>query len=354
MKTTKLLLSLLLVIVVAACDNNAGSERKPAMTGAPYELIVSVEQPEWDGEVGDTLRSIFLAPVEFINQTEPLFDLQRIKPQSFDNFIAKHRNVLMIVIDPEAKAPRSAAQYDYNSSGQIVVVLTAPDDKSMAQYLDQNRQTLLSMFDQIERDRAIASAKKYKEPFLEKEVEEMFGIHIDIPRGYISRGKSGKDFMVISTENRTLLQGVIIYSYPYAGRNDLSLDSLVAQRNRFDRRFPGPSGESYMTTSDAVEPELTYMQINGRPWARMRGFWETTSPDYMGGPFVSYSTIDSLSNRIITLDTFVYSPKKPKRNAIRSLDAVVYSATFPKVEADTTAVESIEVDATAPSALPKE
>ena len=52
----------------------------------------------------------------------------------------------------------------------------------------------------------------------------------------------------------------------------------------------------------------------------------------MGGPFVSYSTVDQATGRILTLDCYVYSPKLHKRNFVRGVEHLLYGIEFPKPE----------------------
>ena len=52
----------------------------------------------------------------------------------------------------------------------------------------------------------------------------------------------------------------------------------------------------------------------------------------MGGPFVSYTTIDTATNSIITIDGYVFSPVLHKRNYVREMEHLVYTVEFPTQE----------------------
>jgi len=58
----------------------------------------------------------------------------------------------------------------------------------------------------------------------------------------------------------------------------------------------------------------------------MRGLWKVQN-DFMGGPFVNVSFLDSVNNRIICMDAYVYRPNKDKRELLRELEAVMYTYT---------------------------
>ena len=73
---------------------------------------------------------------------------------------------------------------------------------------------------------------------------------------------------------------------------------------------------------------------SGRLWCEMRGFWDVEG-DFMGGPYVSFTTVDTERNRVFTLDGYVYAPdlQKPrKRNYVRGIEHLLYGIGFPAAE----------------------
>ena len=325
------------VIIAAVVAMVLGTSCKNAITdpsnatGKAYELIITVDQQLWDGELGDTLRSIFMEPVGMLNQTEPLFDVLRINPAGLTGFIRQHRNIVIVNIDKEKSEPASYAMYDTYSKPQIIVTVSAPTATSMAAYLSENRAELQELFESTERSRSVALNSRAKERMLSGEVTKMFGIRMDVPRGYTERARSGDDFLWLSNEQAASSQGIVIYKYPYSGNEDFLTENIIKRRTEFTSKIPGPSAGSYMITGLVVEPEVKYMTIYGRQWVEMRGFWDVEN-DFMGGPFVNYTTLDAVNNQIISIDYYVFSPRNPKRNLLRSLEHTVYSVQFPPFE----------------------
>lgn len=295
--------------------------------GSPYELILVANNQQWNGPLGDTLRAILTSAVPVLNQTEPLFDIYRVLPSSFKDLVAKHRNVLVVDINPKYKEPILGVQYDVYSAPQIVVTLGAANDQVATEYVWTNREALLQVLEMAERDRSIANGKKYFEKGLWQLINKKFGIDMYVPRGYVLRNEKD-DFVWISYEMPQSSMGFFMYSYPYTGPQDLTLQSLLAARNKYAAYIPGPSEGSYMTTADVYEPDYSTYRIEGRLWAELRGFWDVAG-DYMGGPFVSYTTVNTQTNEVITLDCYVYSPSLPKRNYMRSLEHLKYLISFP-------------------------
>ena len=62
-----------------------------------------------------------------------------------------------------------------------------------------------------------------------------------------------------------------------------------------------------------------------------RGLWQMHN-DAMGGPFVSHSRVDTINNRVIVVEGFVYAPEKMKRTMIRRLEAALYTLKLPSAE----------------------
>lgn len=320
------------MLAAAGCKTNL--DLTSTAGGKPYELVVSVNDQLWNGEVADSLAAVFQAPVEMINQYEPMFDMIRVQPSAVKDLILRHRNLLIINTDPTAEEPRSAATFDPYSNPQIMVTLTAKDAKSMAEYLGDNKAELQKIFNIQERNRAVAYNKKYGNTHLEREIGEIFGIEINIPQTFLKKKTEGHNFIWFGQEYPAASQGVIIYSYPYTGQDDFTLERMLKRRNEFVAHIPGPRApdvDSHMITSMELEPEVSYLRINDRPWAEMRGFWDVKD-DFMGGPFVSYSTLDTATGNVFVIEGYVYSPKDPKRNMLRALEHLVYSIKFPDDE----------------------
>lgn len=323
-----------LIIILAAflstsCDAfHTATKTTVVSQGAPYELIVVCNQPEWEGELGDTLRNILTSPLPHLSQIEPPFDVLRVTNQGFGKLVIRHRNIFKVVINETISEPAIAVEYDLYSEPQIVMTLQGASEKIVTEYVWENRENVLHVLEKAERDRAVNYAGKFGLKQLERVIFDKFGFNMNIPQGYTLRSES-EDFLWMSYEYPTASQGVIIYSYPANGNASLKSEAILAARNKFVARIPGPSDGSYMSTFMEVEPDYRIFRLEGRLWAENRGFWEV-SGDYMGGPYVSYSTIDVATNRVITIDGYVFSPKLPKRNFLRGVEHLLYTVKFPE------------------------
>lgn len=330
------------LIALAACDSfHALSSTKKTAQGSPYEVLVVCDGQEWESPLGEEIRSVLGTHVEMINQEEPMFDIVRITARDFKHLLPSYRNILKVLCSPEVKEPAILAQYDVVASPQIVLTFQGPSIEAMVAYLKENGANLLRVLEIAERDRTIALANSKNVNPLEAEVKRIFDIDMKIPAGYLLRGK-GSDFIWASNEYPAASQGFFIYTHPFYGEASLTTEALVKARSNFVKRIPGPVDGSHMTTVTSIPniendgydpfmPDRKVVRINGRDWIELRGFWDVTK-DFMGGPFVSYTTLDKRSGKLITLDCYVYSPKYGKRNFLRPLEHLVYCISFPTNE----------------------
>ena len=210
----------------------------------------------------------------------------------------------------------------------VVGTLQGPDDKALTDYLSEHRESLVQVLEKAERDRAVKFAEAFSEQRVAKAIKSTFGVDMTVPKGYVLAADE-KDFLWARYEYPTASQGFFIYSYPYRGKESLSPGALLAARNEFAARIPGPSDGSYMTTSEAFEPDYRMFRMEGRLWCELRGFWDVHG-DFMGGPFVSYTTVDTATGRVLTIDCYVYSPKNHKRNYVRGVEHLLYLLKFPE------------------------
>ncbi len=316
-------------IGAVSCDAlHTASSNSVTSQGAPYELIVVANQPQWEGELGDSLRAVLTAPIPYLQQTEPFFDVLRVTNQGYNNLVTKHRNILVNNIDPTLSETSASVQYDLYATPQVVVTISGATEQDITKYLSDNRTEIVEVLERAERDRAIDYATKFDVKSLSSLIESKFGFEMKIPAGYSLRNE-GDDFLWLSYEYPTASQGVIIYKYPAVdGIQSLTAENLTAARNRFTSLIPGPSEGSYMTTFMDYTPDYRTFRLDGRLWAEMHGLWEVEG-DFMGGPFVSYSTLDTTTGEIVTIDCYVFSSKLPKRNFVRGVEHLIYNVKFP-------------------------
>ncbi len=326
MKRIAWLLVLAVLLSVGGCkEGKKGKNLLPNPLGKAGEVMVVLEKSGGDVDtLWSTLKSVLTAEYPYLPQSEPLFDVVKLPPQNF-NSVRGYRNIIFIKIDkntyPESKI---LLRYDVWASPQLVMTLVGPSPLALANFIKTDKDRVVGILEQAERDRQMAINARYSNQKLELLVQQKFGISLTIPKGY-RLNRQADDFVWISSETPFTSQGILVYTYPYTSDSTFTEKYLVGKRDFFTKKYiPGPSYGSYMITGHFYEPSVTPMMFKGRYFAMLRGLWEVKN-DYMGGPFVSLTTLDQKHNKIITVGAYVYAPKDEKRNFVRQMEAILFS-----------------------------
>lgn len=324
MKTIKLTLVTLLCFVLYSCADS-GKRVLPNAIGKPYELIVISTPTLWDSPVGDSVRAVFGQDVPMLNITEPFYDIIHIDHSKMTTTLERHRNILKLTVnDQKYKVNDMFAKFNDNVQDQTVVSITSPSIDSMSYYIAHNAKLLMGVYDKSERDRFIKKAQAHSSENLKTVIEAKFGFSIDIPSNYKIRNEK-EDFLWISYPLKFGDIGFSIYTFePKADTLN-----LVSVRDEAVKNIPGPSEGSYMITEQMFMPTFSNVSINKHPWIEMRGFWKVQN-DFMGGPFVNFTTKDPVTGKMLGIDCYVQlsNPKESMRNYMRQLEALVLTLKF--------------------------
>lgn len=324
MNMKRIFLLLACVLCIVGCKG--GKALLPNVSGKAGEIIVVMNKGDWEGVPGNEIRTLLAADCPYLAQREPLYSLVNVPPSGFTDLFKVHRNIVICNITQNAP---EEAKVDYLTNvwaaPQCIVQILARSSEEAAKAIVDNGRTITGFVEQAERDRVIANSKLYEEKSIAPEVAAVFGGSPHFPSGYKLKKITGS-FAWIAEERQYTNQAVLIYRYPVSGREDeLSLENIIANRNTIlQDNVPGMFENTYMTTSEAFEPQLEYLKYKGRAYAQVRGYWEVEN-DFMGGPFVSHSFYSNDGEYVIVTEAFVYAPRFDKRQYLRQVESILYS-----------------------------
>lgn len=322
-----ILLTLPLLWLLSSCSQCSDDQTQilQRATGAVSEVIVVLEKDVIEESIGLTLKEILMDEYPMIPQSEPLFNVAMIPSANFSHIFKSHRNLVIISIDKNQQEPKIEFRKDVWAAPQTVISISGPTYPAIEKLVVADKERLVQLIEQSERDRFMRQVKKDHSASLQKFAEEKFGLSMYFPKGY-ALNLDTTDFAWISYETTKTSQGIFIYQYPYVDNNTFTSEYLVEKRNDFIHRFvPGPTGNSYMSTETLIPPTFKSLRFDGRYFGQLRGLW-TVIGHPMGGPFISLTTIDEENNMVITIEGYVFAPGLNKRNFIRQVDAILLSA----------------------------
>lgn len=332
-----------LVIAVActslciSCDSGKPGSGLRSYSGAPGELIIVAGDYYWNSVVGETIKDVFLAPIPALPQAEPNLTLHQVTEQNFKGIFKNHRNIMKVVIKDFAqeKVSRVDVEKSVWARGQLLITIYADSEQTFLQLFEENGQSILDIINEEERNRGIGKHKKRPAPGAQEALITQFGIESVIPEGFQVIKKDSafvwiRNDMIrnVGGTSHEIKQNLLVYTETYTDTAMLNEEYISALRDKVTRKHvPGPKKGSYMTTEYLIAPKSRVTQMNGVYAKEVRGLWKLEN-GFMGGPFISTTSVDTLSNQVITAVGFVFAPKFDKREYLREMESVVYSLKF--------------------------
>lgn len=315
-----------LALLFISC-NNREIKTANAQSGPTNEVSVIIDDQLWNGEVGDSIRNKFAAPVLGLPQEEPVFTLKQYPVKLLEGFMTNSRNI--IVVKKESKSQFRIENNEYTNP-QVVVHISG---SSVLQILDtiQSNDSLIikrikdseiSVFqERIKRDSLLDISK----------IKKKFNIQLNVPNKY-KLVASGRKFIWLKKEITSGNLSLIFYQIPFSSIKDNSSaeKQITKIRDSIGRIYiHGAVPRTRMVTEIAFSPFLSKTKIFNKPTFETKGNWELLN-DFMNGPFVNYAILDQSNDRILVIEGFCYAPSKQKRDLMFELESIIKSVQFLK------------------------
>lgn len=355
-KTLFCIAALALALSMASCGNKEGAAKEgakkenakkatakkatskkkksllmPNASGLPYEMLVVMDDDQWDRPLGRAVFNVLDSDVPGLPQSERSFRISRVEPDGFNSNMFKiMRNVIKVDIQNIYTQPKFKFARNVYSYPQMIMTLQAPDEESLTEYINNNQQSIIDFFTKAEMNREIENLRERHNPEVSRLAEEILGVDIWVPWG-LNKFKKGKDFLWASTNVGKKDMNLVLYSYPYTDKNTFTLDYFLQKRDSVMKaNIPGGPKGSYMTTNH----DYVYVEdgtVRGKYAQIARGLWRIQG-DRMGGPFVSHSRVDEANGRVVVAEAFIYAPESLKRDLLRRMEAALYTLQLPQQE----------------------
>ncbi len=325
-KTTVLFL---LAVMLVSCDGPRTSRKDRSVGGTSEILVVTQNDEQWNGRIGDTIRHFFLDYQYGLPQPESRNELVHVNVPNFSDMFKKHKNIIEVEINPSLEKAVATTADDQWAAPQRYVRISAPDNASWVELFDKQKEVYQQWFDKVERERILNVFRPTKDEDIANAIAKRFGFTLVVPQGFFI-AKDEADFMWLRKEQERSSACIVIYQTPYKDTLQFSTPSLIAMRDMMMQQYiPGPLEGSYMATETEFVPPMvrTVKDYPAGYTVEMRGMWRVEN-DFMGGPFVSYTFADSRTGNLVTVEGYYYEPNQKKRNMLLQLESIAYSLKF--------------------------
>ncbi len=339
----KSILLLLLPLLFISCRKEMVI---PRASGRPYEVMVVMNDQEWQAKQGRALFAVLDTDIPGLPQPERSFHISQVDPKRFDQILNIFRNIIIVDINKQIYSKTSMKfTRDKYAMEQIVLTIQSPSPDEFADFCFDHGQDIIDFLTKMEMNRLI---KELKDKYSKKTAElakEIFDCEFHAPEE-IKSYKKGENFFWTSSNGASGMVNICMYSYPYEGPQTFNKQYVLAKRDSVMAvNIPGTLPSMHMAT-DTLCTFVKPIVVHNQYALEARGLWYMEN-DGMGGPFVSHSRVDTTRNLVIVVEGFVFAPEKMKRGLMRRLEGSLYTLNLPdeKTSSIVTTLEEVAVTA---------
>ena len=312
----------LLTFSLGSCVLDNSERTLPASTGKSGELIIIIDTIYANGLTGEALEQVFLEDVYGVPRSEPIFSVVTVPHKGFTSMLQTVRNILELDIN-SANKTQIEIKEDVWAQDQMIVTISAPNDKSAAAILSKNKDKLQKLFNEAELRRSKLQLEKGVDLDESNKLLEKHGFSLKVPSEFFVSMDSSDFFFV--RKNRVvgehqILQGVMVYSYSYNNDSAFVPKVIVDSMETFIYNVKGqPKGNMAVELQYPVlKEEINFKEKYA---IKLSGLWKMEGI-FMGGSFINYTFLDSKEERVVNIYGFVYAPKFNHREYLRELEAL--------------------------------
>ncbi|MDG2503512.1 MAG: DUF4837 family protein [Flavobacteriaceae bacterium] len=310
---------LMLLWLSFSCDDGANKKSAyvPESSGNINHVTVVMPEKDWKASLGEKVKSELQEIYEGLPLDEPQFSLVYMNPKAFTGFARQNRNIIWFRKDSLEGFRLSQNQF---ARPQILATITGIDTESQAFYFQENTELLKQTL--IENERKEKLRRIMKSPTTENTLFKRFGIELTYPSAY-KTFKDTTNFVWIQKEVRKGHLNLIAYTLKENILEGSFNERILNIRDSIGKAYvPGRLEGSYQITERAFRPYFYRAIVDGKQAYLTKGTWEVAN-DFMAGPFVNYMIQDTLKNRILVVEGFVFAPTASKREYMFELNTII-------------------------------
>ena len=304
-----------LVFFISACVVE-GTSVLPSYTGAINEVVIVVDDPIWERASGDSLRQSLSIDVPGISWSEPLYDVIQINSTDFSRIFKTHRNLVIV-----QKGQHSKLYFDTETfaQNQWLCIVEYQKIEDLPRLLGQYAPIIAYQIGQKEQERymAILPPKRQSEA-----LSKGFNLNFGLPNEYnLVLDTNRFCWFEYNPPDKEIIKGVFVYEYP--STSSFNSTTILTARDSVLQQFVfGSSQGSYMTTERLYPPYISTHTHNTLEGLKVKGLWKMQNA-FMGGAFVSHFLNDTINDRILVIEGFLFNPGEDKRNSLQELEWLI-------------------------------
>ena len=356
-KSLIFILSFVFLFTIISCDEQKGGEASSNATmqqarGETGEIILVMPPDDWESEIGDLIRDIFMSTVEVLPQDEALYNLRRTDPSKFNKVLKSSKNLMFVAtLDNNTSEGRQIKRYftensieqieknpnlysfnqkDVYARGQEVLYLFGRNEEELIKNIKNNKSGIREFFNDKESKRLIANYKKSTSKGIMNFIEDSLGVELIVPYGFDIAVKQ-ENFIWIRELDQLEELNIWMVKTPFTDESVFDPANIKELREEFGKKYivDKDNPDLYLTRQDEKDFVIDTINLNGNYALQIKGLWKY-SDNSRGGAFVSYLFANEENGNLYYLEGYLDNPSKDKREPMRKLKAILGTADFPE------------------------
>jgi hypothetical protein len=325
----KIAILTLLVVSLFSCKESSKEDVQAILSesnGKINNVSIIIDDNLWNGEIGDSIRKKFAAPVDGLPQEEPLFTLNQYPTKVFEGFVRKSRNIIVV---KKGKEAGYAANTNKFAKPQNIFFISGTDTEDVLNVIEEKSAEIIKT---IKASEIVENQIRMKKSLVsDEQIKKKFGVSLQIGFGF-KYDMVKENFIWLRKEFTSGYNSILIYQVPIekVEKDTNIIANITAMRDEVGKaNIHGALPNTWMITEAAYAPYLFDVTVAGKKTYLTKGTWELKN-DFMAGPFVNYAIKDTKNNRYLIIEGFTYNPSKSKRDLVFELEAIIQSVKFLK------------------------
>lgn len=317
MNKTHFLCLLLSVILFSCFKKESNLPRKT--TGKINTISVVIDDQLWNGEIGDSIRNKFASPVIGLPEEEPLFTINQYPVKLMEGFAINTRAIIVVKKGLKKKFEIKNNQY---ATPQKVFHLSGATATEVLDLIEQHYQEMIELIEQGE----IKESQRINKKLIASNsfIGRRFNIAIQIP-SHFQLVMQKPNFVWLKKKIISGSSSLLLYQAPLKTITKERVElAILKMRDSIGQFIQGREPNTYMISETGYTPYFFKSKLDNRLAYETRGTWQLHN-DYMSGPFINYTLVDTATNKVLVLEGFCYSPSKDKRDVMHELEAIIHS-----------------------------
>ncbi len=315
----KIFLILLSVVLLTSCSNKKSKKLLISSSGRMNHALVVINNDDWQGRVGDSIRKFLARDMVGLPQAEPVLHLNQIDPRNFSDFLRANRNIIFI---KQGDKNTFVSRKNVYAKPQYVAEIKGKTKDDIIKITKKHAEEIIK---EIQKgDMAVFQKMHLSKNYYKPENVVFFkenGVEMRVPYLY-QKSHDDKEYVWFVRDIPEGYLNILVYTLPITSPEDENGENIIKARDEKGHYIPGDKEGMHILTEKNFTPEKIETKLANLKTYETRGNWYMTD-DFMAGPFVNYTLVDKKNNRLIVAEGLVYAPNIKKRNYMFELESII-------------------------------